>query len=298
MNTRALIIPSLLLLGIGCGGGGSEPPPEYPAIEPPPTTTEPPTETVAEPEPPPPPVQVVPGESTPVEGQTPSLRITAPRANQLVRTGDVMLRVQLRNWELEPDPGRHVHLIIDNEPYIALRDVSQPINVNQVFRENHGRDLAEGTHVIRMFPSRSHHESVKDAGAFAMVVFHFRSRSEGFEFDPRAPLLTYSRPKGCNQAGSRVLLDFFVTNVPALAADGTRVHYTVDDVSGDATSWVPHYIENLQPGSHSIHLQLVGADGAPIAGLFNDTTREITVQAQCPPPPAPPPAPAPEPAAN
>lgn len=292
MKTRPLLI--LSVLWVGCGGGGSESPPEYPAIEPPPTTTEGPVETTVEQEPPPPPVQVVPGESTPLEGQAPALRITAPRANQVVRTGDVMLRVQLRNWDLEPDPGRHVHLIVDNEPYVALRDVSQPINVNQVYRENTGRDLAEGTHVIRMFPSRAHHESVKDAGAFAMVVFHFRSRTEGFELDARAPLLTYSRPKGCNQAGSRVLLDFFVTNVPALAADGTRVHYTVGDVSGDATSWVPHYVENLQTGTHSIRLQLLGADGAPVDGPFNDTTREITVQAECPAPAHPAPAPQPE----
>jgi hypothetical protein len=149
---------------------------------------------------------------------------------------------------------------------------------------------------VRVFPSRAHHESVKDAGAFATVTFVYQSPTEGFAFDPRAPLLTYSRPKGCNVAGSRVLLDFFVTNA-TLAADGTRVRYAIDDaVTGDIASWAPHFIENLPLGEHRIRLTLVGADGAPIAGPFNDTTRTITVAESCTPPaPAPAPIAAPVP---
>ncbi|MBO9405771.1 MAG: hypothetical protein J7448_11870, partial [Thermomicrobium sp.] len=231
--------------------------------------------------PPPPPPVVVAGEHTPLEGPPPTLRILAPRSGQTIRSGSVQVRVQLRNWALESPEGRHVHLILDDEPYIALRDLSRPIDLNAVVQQNLGHELAEGTHVIRMFPSRGHHESVKEAGAFAAVVFHYRRATEGFQFDATQPLLTYSRPKGCNPPDRRLLLDFYVTNA-TLAPDQYRVRWTLDGHSGEITSWVPHFIENLPEGEHTLQLTLIGPDGNPVSGPFNDTTRRFTVAATCP----------------
>lgn len=229
---------------------------------------------------PPAPPMIVAGESTALPGSTPRLRITAPRDGATIRTGNVTVRMSLTDWPLEAPTGPHVHLIVDNEPYIAIRDASAPIDLNAVVQANLGHELAEGTHVLRMFPSRGHHESVKDAGAFATVTFHYRRATEGFAFDASAPLLTYSRPKGCNVAGDRVLVDFFVTNA-TLAPGGTRVRWTLDGRSGEITSWLPHWIENLPAGDHSLRLELIGADGAPIAGPFNDTTRTFSVAPTC-----------------
>lgn len=234
----------------------------------------------SEEEPPPAPVRVVAGERAPLEGDSPTVRITAPRNNQRIARGDVQLRLTVRNWPLQPEPGQHVHVIVDNEPYIAVRDVSQPINLNQLVQTELGHELAQGTHVVRVFPSRGHHESVKTEGAFAVVVFHYGTPTEGFSFDPSAPLLTYSRPKGCNVAGERVLLDFYLDNVE-LAADGNRVRYEIDGEGGEITSWVPHWIENLPAGEHTVRLSLVNAQGEPVPGPFNDTTRTITVAASC-----------------
>jgi hypothetical protein len=226
------------------------------------------------------PVTMVVGEPTAIEGATPTLRITAPRNNATIRTGNVSVRVNLANWELASPQGPHVHLILDNEPYIAIRNTGAPIDLNAVVLENLGHELAEGTHVLRMFPSRGHHESVKDAGAFATVTFHYRSATPDFAFDASAPLLTYSRPKACNVAGERVLVDFFVSNT-TLAPEGPRVRWTLDGRSGEITRWAPHYIENLSNGSHEIRLELLGADGTPIAGPFNDTSRTFTVADSC-----------------
>jgi len=227
-----------------------------------------------------PPPTVVVGESTPLEGPTPTLRITAPRNGATIRTGNVSVRVNLANWELASPAGPHVHLILDNEPYIAIRNTGAPIDLNAVVLENLGHELAEGTHVLRMFPSRGHHESVKDAGAFATVTFNYRSATPDFTFDAAAPLLTFSRPKGCNPVSERVLLDFFVSNT-TLAPEGSRVRWTLDGRSGEITRWAPHYIENLDSGSHEIRLELLGADGTPIPGPFNDTSRTFTVAESC-----------------
>jgi hypothetical protein len=239
-------------------------------------------EAEAEAEPPPPPVRVVAGEREAVEGDAPTVRILRPRDGATIRSGNVNLRLRVQNWELGDAPGPHVHVIVDNEPYIAVRDVSGAIDLNELVQENLGHELEEGTHVVRVFPSRDHHESVKSDGAFAMAVFHYRSETEGFELDADAPLLTYSRPKGCNVAGERILLDFYLTNVE-LSEDGYRVHYDIDGaLTGDITSWVPHWIENLPAmPRHTVQLQLVDAEGEPVPGPFNDTTRTISVQESC-----------------
>jgi hypothetical protein len=273
---RKTLISVLATVAFGCGGSGGEPPPEYPPVEEPEAigvAPEPTPEPTPDPTPPPPAVTVVAGEHTPIEGEPPSLRILAPRNDQLIRRGPVKLRVQLRSWPLAADPGNHVHVILDNEPYIAVRDVSAPIDLNALVQENLQHELAPGSHVVRVFPSRAHHESVKLPGAFAMVTFHVGERTEGFELDASAPLLTYSRPKGCYPAGERILLDYFLTN----AGEGMTVQYSVAGASGALGEWVPYWIENLAEGQHDVTLRLVDGDGQPVAGPFNDTTRSIRV---------------------
>lgn len=275
-----------LLLIAGCASQ-PEPPPEYPPMEAPPAaassspaTPEPPP--LAEPPaPPPPPVQVVAADNSPLEGAAPTVKVRTPKDGQLIKAEKVEIALDVKNWGLAPDPGNHVHLIVDNEPYIAIRDVSKPIDLNAVVLKELGHPLSEGTHVIRVFPGRGHHESVKEGAAFDVRVFHFKSKTPDFKFDPKAPLLTYSRPKGCSDAGSRVLLDFYVTNTK-LGPTDSRVHYTVDgSTTGDIVAFTPHYIENLPVGEHQIHLALQDQSGNPLSGVFNDTTRTIKVAPDC-----------------
>ena len=144
-----------------------------------------------------------------------------------------------------------------------------------------------GTHVLRAFPGWETHETVKESGAYAMVVFHVGRAAENFGFNPRAPMLTYSRPKGAVNGAEpeRILLDFYLANVPAseMGAQGFRVRPTIDGrAMEDLTAWVPYYIENLPDGPHTIGLQLIGRDGAPVAGPFNTTEQRITVSRATP----------------
>lgn len=287
---RMHTLSALLLVVAGCGGSSERA--EYPSTaSTDPSADEmglasadagtPQAEAQADEAPPaPPPPMVVQGVTTAIEGETPTLRVSAPRAGQTIRSGPVTVRFDLQHWELVSPAGPHVHVIVDNEPYMAVR-ATGPFDLAALVQQNLGHPLAEGTHVLRMFPSRTQHESVKDAGAFAVVVFHYGHATEGFSFDPAAPLLTFSRPKGCNPAGSHVLLDFFVTNAE-LGTDGYRVRYTLDGTSGLITSWVPHWLENLSTGDHTVRLELLDMAGNPVPGMFNDTTRTFSVADACP----------------
>ena len=125
-------IHTLLALALAACGGSSEPAAEYPPMDDPEPTSTTTVEAVGDTgptTPPAPPVQVVASESTPIEGAMPQVRIRAPRNGQTIRRGPVMLNLQVRNWALAPDPGNHVHVIVDNEPYIAVRDVAAGLHV-------------------------------------------------------------------------------------------------------------------------------------------------------------------------
>ncbi|HET6334031.1 MAG TPA: hypothetical protein VFG30_12505 [Polyangiales bacterium] len=275
-----------LFLLAGCASQ-PEPPPEYPPMEAPPAaassspaTPEPPR-AAEPPAPPPPPVQVVAADNSPIEGAAPTVKLRTPANGQLIKADKVEVTLDVKNWGLAPDPGNHIHLIVDNEPYIAIRDVSKPIDLNAVVEKELKHPLSEGTHVIRVFPGRGHHESVKEPNAFDIRVFHYKSKTPDFKFDAKAPLLTFSRPKGCSDAGSRVLLDFYVTNTKLSPTD-SRVHYTIDgNTSGDIVAFTPHYVENLPVGEHQVHIALQDQSGNPVTGLFNDTTRTIKVAPDC-----------------
>jgi hypothetical protein len=135
-------------------------------------------------------------ENAAIEGPTPTLRATSPRNGARIARGPVMVNATLANWSLAPDPGNHVHVIVDNEPYIAIRDLSRPFDLVALVHDNLGHDLAEGSHLVRMFPSRPTHESVKDARAFVAFTFVYGRPTDGFAFDcARSPCSRTAVPK-------------------------------------------------------------------------------------------------------
>ena len=164
--------------------------------------------------------------------------------------------------------GQHIHVIINNQPYMAKYDTTFTI-----------APLASGEHALVAFPSRSWHESVKTPGAVVARRFYHGS-TEASGFDPSSPALVYSRPKGeyVGEDAARVMLDFYLLNVD-LSPDGYRVVATVDGKVLDTISaWVPHFIEGLEDGKHSIGLSLIDAEGNSVEnGPYGTIEREITI---------------------
>jgi len=170
--------------------------------------------------------------------------------------------------------GQHVHIIVDDKPYMAYYKDGQPFNVGV---------LAPGMHTIRAFPSFSWHESIKSPNAFATRTFYVGASAADNMTPPNdlnGPLLTYSRPKGTYTGGedAKVLLDFFVSNA-TLAPDGYKVKLWIDTAAmPDITRWQPYYIEGLMNGKHTIKLELVDAKGAVVPGPYNSPSGEITIK--------------------
>jgi hypothetical protein len=100
----------------------------------------------------------------------PVLKIVEPRDGATINGSTVNLKLalsgDLKGYKPMKDPatnmGNHIHVILDNQPYEAYYNLDQPFEL---------RNVSEGKHTIRVFPSRPWHESYKNDGAFQMVTF-------------------------------------------------------------------------------------------------------------------------------
>ncbi len=245
----------------------------------------------------------------------PTLTVIEPEANSTVNSSTVRVKLalagDLKGYMPHMDPeskkGNHIHVILDNQPYEAYYDIGHDFEL---------RNVVDGEHTLRVFPSRPWHESYKNAGAFQMVKFTVKNgggdsskptttnsgntmansnasaapASEGKEMkeshagavDATKPLLTYSRPKGEYKGADAdsIMVDFWLANAK-LTGDGGeyRVRYSID--GGEAKyidKWGPIWLSGWNTGDHSFKLELVDKTGKVVDnGGYNSTTREITV---------------------
>lgn len=104
------------------------------------------------------------------DAANPALKIALPARNATINGSTVEVKLDLsgdlKGYMPHKDPatgkGNHIHVILDNQPYEAYYELNQPFEL---------RNVAEGKHTLRVFPSRPWHESYKDEGAFQMVEF-------------------------------------------------------------------------------------------------------------------------------
>jgi hypothetical protein len=209
----------------------------------------------------------------------PALKIVQPAEGSTVNSSTVKVKLDLSGdlkgykpmKDMETQMGNHIHVILDNQPYEAYYNLDQEFEL---------RNVADGEHTLRVFPSRPWHESYKTEGGFQMVKFTVKNGGananqpattgsgqqmsnaananantsatpEGKDMqsstagavDKTKPLLTYSRPKGEYKGADAdaIMIDFWLANAK-LQGDGGeyRVRYSVD--GGEAK-----FIDKWQP---------------------------------------------------
>ncbi|HLP91239.1 MAG TPA: hypothetical protein VK184_21995 [Nostocaceae cyanobacterium] len=216
-----------------------------------------------------------------LENYQPQVKILSPQADEVLQADTVAVRFQVQDlpifknseWQLGP----HLHVILDNEPYMAVYDLSQPL----VFS-----GLSAGTHTLRVFASRPWHESFKNAGAYAQATFHVFTKTNDNNPDPNLPLLTYSRPKD-KYGAEPILLDYYLTNAPlhAVAEDNPedpvsnwRIRCTINGESYIFDRWQSVYLKGFKPGKNWVKLEFLDNQGNPVKNAFNTTARLITYE--------------------
>lgn len=210
------------------------------------------------------------------------LTVITPAADEVVTGDSVMVKVELSGFDLAAPTegeqskgiaysadGQHIHVIIDDKPYMAMY-TPEGFSVGK---------LSAGAHTLRAFPSRSWHESVKSPNAFVAHTFYVTKKAGDPVLKAGEPLLTYSRPKGeyKGRDARRVMIDFYLSNAK-LGAGAFSVVVSIDgQVKDTITEWVPHFIEGLPDGEHTVKLELVGPDGKVVPGVFNSVEGRIKI---------------------
>lgn len=214
------------------------------------------------------------------DAAAPTLQIVQPAANSTVNSSTVKVKLNisgdLKGYKPHMDPetkmGNHIHVILDNQPYEAYYNLDQEFEL---------RNVTDGEHTLRVFPSRPWHESYKNAGAFQMVKFTVKNgggdaskptttnsgntmananansnanaaptpegkamqSSTAGAVDPTKPLLTYSRPKGEYKGADAdaIMIDFWLANAK-LTGDGGEYRVRYSVDGGEAK-----FIEKWEP---------------------------------------------------
>ncbi|MDQ4122723.1 MAG: hypothetical protein M3209_14895 [Acidobacteriota bacterium] len=247
------------------------------------------------------------------DAAAPTLKIVEPKEGASVGTSTVKVRLELagdlKGYQPMKDPatgmGNHIHVILDNQPYEAYYNLGQEFEL---------RNVTDGEHTLRVFPSRPWHESYKNEGAFQMVRFTVKNGGadvtkptttnsgqpmsnantaaplEGKDMqastagavDKARPLLTYSRPKGDYKGveADPIMIDFWLSNAKLIGDGGEyRVRYSID--AGEPKfidKWQPIWLAGWNTGAHKVKLELVDRNGNLVDnGGYNSTTREINV---------------------
>jgi hypothetical protein len=216
-----------------------------------------------------------------LEANQPQVKIISPKPDETLQNDKVDVSFQVKDLPIFQDSqyklGPHLHVILDNQPYIAVYDISQPLTLS---------NLAAGTHTLRVFASYPWYESFKNEGAYAQTTFHVFTKTDENNPDTSQPLLTYSHPKG-EYGAEPILLDFYLTNAP-LQIGGKdilkdeigdwRIRCTINGESFVLDRWESVYLKGFKPGKNWVKLEFLNGDGKIIKNIFNTTARSINYE--------------------
>ncbi|GET43363.1 hypothetical protein [Microseira wollei] len=205
----------------------------------------------------------------------PKVKILSPQPDEVLQDNTVTVQFQVQDLPIFKNAdlglGPHLQVFLDNQPYQAVYNASEPLVLE---------DLPPGTHTLRVFASRPWNESFKNEAAYAQTTFHIFGKTDENNPNPTLPLLTYSDPQA-SYAAEPIMLDFYLTNQPHLAAQENpgigqvRIRCTINGESFTLDQWQPIYLKGFKPGKNWVQLELLDEQGNPIKNAFNNTIRVI-----------------------
>ena len=161
--------------------------------------------------------------------------------------------------------GQHLHLIVDNQPYIAK------------YESSFTTDIADGDHHVLCFLSRSYHESIKPDAAHKVAKVTVKDKTITKSDSISGPMIFYSRPKGLytGDDAKKVMLDFYLVNADM---PKYKVEADIDGEKHMLDSWKPYYIEGLGEGDHKITLTLIDSTGQAVNAPLNPASGTFKIE--------------------
>lgn len=213
----------------------------------------------------------------------PQVQIISPQPNELLNSTTVAIQLQVNDLPLFKDEelgmGPHLHLFLDDQPYQAIYDVSEPLVLSEV---------APGSHLLRVFAVRPWGESFKNEGAYAETTFSIFTENNIKLPDFSQPLLTYSSPQGIYGA-EPIMLDFYLNDAPLhfVAQESEeddiadwRIRVTINGDSFILDNWQPIYLTGFKEGENWLKLEFVDEQGELVENVYNNPVRVINYDPQ------------------
>lgn len=196
------------------------------------------------------------------------LTILEPKNGEILPSDSVRIIFEPQNFKI--GDSAVLYVVLDNGPRI-VQHTNEPLVLSS---------LSEGRHILRAFPAKRWGESIKDPESLVTVQFYTKKKNSEL-LNTNLPMLTYNGPTGYyrGEKSKRILLDFIVSNA-ILSKDGYRVSYKIDDKQTILETQSPIYLTDLQPGPHTILLELQDKNGNIAEGNFAVTQREFFIEAK------------------
>ncbi|MFK7050128.1 hypothetical protein FLACOL_02066 [Flavobacterium columnare] len=154
--------------------------------------------------------------------------------------------------------GQHLHLIIDDAPYLGVS--SNPFKYN----------LADGEHTIAIAPGRSYHEIYKNPEAIITTKSTIMNGDEILRVNiSNQPHIFASRPRGTYSLtdAKKLLIDYILTEASKINIDSKKytVRITINQTPFLNEKWVPKVLEGLaRLGTHQLILDLYDLENKKI----------------------------------
>ena len=102
---------------------------------------------------------------------SPQVKIIAPKAEKTFDQKDVAIKLEVEDLPIFQDDrlhlGNHLNLIVDNEPFQSIYSLAEPVII---------KNLAPGTHTIRVFAVSPWGESFKKTWEYRIFEFWCRKK--------------------------------------------------------------------------------------------------------------------------
>ncbi|MFK7000135.1 hypothetical protein V3470_01035 [Flavobacterium oreochromis] len=165
--------------------------------------------------------------------------------------------------------GQHLHLIIDDTPYIGVP--SNPFKYN----------LTDGEHTIVIAAGRSYHEIYKNSEAIITTKSMIMNGEETSRINiSNQTDIFSSRPRGSYSIADakRLLIDYILTEATKVNLDAKKfiVRITLNQTPFLNEKWVPKVLEGLtRTGTHKLTLDLYDVENKKI---ISTKKSEFTIQ--------------------
>lgn len=230
-------------------------------------------------------------------GRAPTQQTTKPAAPQkaprAVLVGDFEVELSVKDWDPKVE-GAHIHFILDEGkngqttvwPAGTRTQFDVPLSLSALSRN---RPLEAGEHVLAAYGCRKGHESIKGAGALAVVRFWVGPKLAQQRWTPTLPMLLFFHPEVQfdEAGGARALIDWQQSGI-TLGAGQYRLDLSINEGAAprderrtfSITEWRPYLIEGLkkEAGAYAMTLQLVDRSGKPVLGPWSSASQAMSMQ--------------------